>query len=377
MSVFGLISTYKETVLFYAIMIALITYSAFMSYRRDKLGRFVWRKKWFRLSFIIAVLFLGLATCGEDYASYERIFNSSIEPAYWSETRMEIGFLIFNIVCKLLFRKFWIYHIVWAIVMLSLIYSTIEKYRSIIHPGFAILAYSSIFMIQSLDLMRINIAIAIVFFAIRYLIEKKYIKYAFVIFVAFLFHKSALCMYIPLFIIVLFRFKAHYIMKSFVLIGGALVIIALRKYIFNGDFLGFQYLSVDGRLGLAVFIYPMPIILSLLWARINNRKLLNDRFVICLITIFVSSIAIHFISYYVNVFGRLMFYFTYQYMVLPYYLMNKTYGDGSVELKKYSLDRKLWMFMYVLYFIFRAIMMCEFLETDGLEHYTNILGFMV
>lgn len=377
MAVFEIIATYKNTVMFYAMMIAIISSTAFLSYRRDRLGRYVWRKHWFRISFVIAVLFLGLASCGADYTSYERIFNSSIDPSYWSETRMEIGFLVFNIICKLIFQEYWIYHIIWAIVMLSLIYSTISKYRRIINPGFSILAYSCIFMIQSLDLMRINLAIAIVFFGIRYLIEKKYLKYIVTIFVAFLFHKSALCMYIPLFVILLFKNRTRYITKSIVLIGGSLIIIAIRDFLFNGKFLGYQYLSVDGSIGLAAFVYPAPIILTLLFVRNRNRKLLYDGFANSLITIFISSIAIHFISYFVNVFGRLMFYFTYQYMVLPYYLVSETFENGTIGTKKYNLYRKLWMVMFVFYFIFRAIMMCEFLETDGLEHYTNILGFMV
>lgn len=370
---------YSDTIFFYFIIICTASISATLSYRY-KNGKYYYNKLWLIISFGILLCFLGFASVGTDYFQYSNIFDKSLQVSYWKTTRIEKGFLLFNSIIRIFTSNFEVFHFLWALVILLLIYSTIIKFRRIISPGWAILAYSSVFMFQSLDLMRMYLAIAIAFWGVRYIINKKYYAYAVVIVVASLIHKTALCLIIPFVIWRMFSKNEYYLSKTIVSFGVFIVVYFIRGFLFDGTFLGYSYKSHDsGEIGVIWIAYHLPILAIFIYYRFIKKKYINDDFVSIMFIFLCSSAVMWCLSYFIEGIGRATFYFTYPFIILPQYLINQhsrqiTLGSKMVKHKNKRLGTKFISIAFIIYYIFRAYMMIGYLESDGLQIYRSIFN---
>lgn len=371
-----LINQYSATIFVYFVVICSASIFAALSYRKNNTGNYVWRRIWFILSFITLLLFLGLANCGEDYYSYNRIFDNCFDWGNPHTLRIERGYLLFNMAVKCISSSFKFFHFIWAFVILVLIYSTIAKYKDVIRPGWTILGYTSIFMIQGLDLMRMYFAIAIIFWGIRFVIQDKKIKYLLVVIAAFFVHRSALCVLVPYAMWVMFSRKEKYTLKIILTAMMYGVIYALRNVLFSEMLFGYQYGgSTSGQIGSAQIVYAFPIMLVFLYYRIYKKEYIKDPIVSNLMIFYLSSIVFALMSYSITTMGRVLFYFTYPYMVLPGYLMSNWSGSNRYRPWHKVSMHEIIGFCFILYYFFRAYMMIAYIETDGLQVYSNILGF--
>lgn len=379
-----MINEYASTIFLYIGIICVSSLFAKRAYRFDGKG-FVENRAFFIISLGILLLFLGFADVGTDYENYRIIFLKSTDISYWASTRIEKGYLFFNLIVRIFTSDFRVFHFVWAFVMLGLVFSTIWKYRFLINPGWAVLSYTTIFMFQSLDLMRMYLAIAVAFWGVRFYIEKKYYWYIGVIFAAFLIHKSALCLIVPYVIWMFTRNKGRYFLKiaitSMLLVG----LYFMRSYIFDGNFLGYGYLArATGTLGMIWVIYHMPIAILLVPQLIKREK---DDLLEMLFVYFCISIIFWILSYFVDAIGRATYYFTYPFIILPQYLMLKSERnialkeqDAFCVRKKWTLTvnrvitrKTFWKLLFIIYYFFRAYMMLGYLVADGIESYSNII----
>ena len=377
-----IIETYKNTVIFYEVIIASAALFActlkWFPVKRE-------RNKWniltvrhgvfgFIVSFAILWFVLAFANCGTDYAAYENCFINSLNPTYWANKRIESGYVILNFIIRFFTDDFEVYHAIWAFVLLFLVYSTIFKYREYVHPGLAIFAYANIFYIQSLDLMRIYLAAALVFWGYRFLEEKKYIKYGVVIIIAMTIHTSAIVCFLPLILLIFIRHRGYIFLK----IGSMIIFLAavyvLRTSIF-GNLFGYSYLANNTvSFGAAAFVYYVPLILMFVfifrkkWAIDDGDAELTNTFFIMTL----SGFAIYLMSYIVTFAGRLSCYFMLPFVFFPSYFVNYL-----KQYKKSQLFRGLCVVLILVFMAFRGYMLFEYLKTDSTAPYTNIFGLNI
>ena len=371
-----LIISYKSTILLYFLVIVIASCFAALSYYKGSDGYYKWKWYWLFLSFLVLLFFLGFADCGADYYSYKRIFDHSFDWHYQHTDRIERGYLLINAIVKSVVDNYKVFHFIWALIMLTLVYSTIAKYRDIVKPGWSVLAYSSIFMIQSLDLMRMYLAVAIIFWGIRFFLQNKRIHYLIVILIAFFIHRSAICMLVPYVMWIMFSKGEKYFLKSVVTLIMYLAFYFSKDYLFQDAVLGYQYSgSTDGALGITQILYALPIFALILFFRYYKNDFENDNIVGGLSIFYFSSLIFSMMSYSITPMGRVLFYFTYPYILLPgYFLTNHRYAGANVPINILNIY-KLIGFLLILYYLFRAYMMISYIELDGLEIYTNVFGF--
>lgn len=373
-----LFDKYYDSIMLYLVIICMASLTAKLSYKR-KNGAIRYSRFWLIISFVILVCFLGFARVGTDYEQYRYIFINSTNMVYWQSTRIEKGYLLFNSLIRLFTSNFEVFHFLWAFVMLWLIYSTVAKYKEIFNPGWSILAYTTIFMLQSLDLMRMYFAIAIIFWGVRYIINKNFYAYLLVIVVASLFHKSSLCILIPYAIWFVMRKEGKYWLKSMCIFVMFMTIYVLRESIFDGTFLGYGYAArTTGTLGFGWIIYHLPIIFLIVYYLVKYKRKSDDFLNVMFIFLAVSS-GMWMLSYFVDAFGRITFYFTYPFVIIPSYLFNKMediiknsqvekVNKSSLAILRFSILK----FIFIIYYFFRWYMLLEYLETDNIGNYITI-----
>lgn len=150
-----------------------------------------------RLSlFIVAVgliLFAGLRDygIGTDTWNYYRIWNNARSLGDVLSSNIEIGYMLLVWLTHKLFDSYSILLIATAIIAVILYLSTIirfiENYEFGIYLFIVFGFYTAFF-----NAARQSIAVAICFWALPFLFEKRFIPYAVCIFVAMLFHKTAI-----------------------------------------------------------------------------------------------------------------------------------------------------------------------------------------
>lgn len=377
-----IIETYKNTIIFYEVIIASSALFActlkWFPVKRE-------RNKWylltvrpgvlgFLISFAILWFVLAFANCGTDYAAYKNCFVNSLNPSYWANKRIESGYVVFNAIIRFFTADFEIYHAIWAFVLLYLVYSTIFRYREYVHPGLAVFAYANIFYIQSLNLMRIYLAAALIFWGYRFLEEKKYLKYGVIIVIAMTIHTSAIICFLPLMLLIFIRHSGHLFLKIASMVVFLVAVYVLRNSIF-GNLLGYGYLANNTvSFGAAAFVYYVPLILMFAlifrkkWALdVEDAELTNTFFIMT-----ISGFAIYLMSYIVTFAGRLSCYFMLPFVFFPSYFINHL-----KQYKKSYLFRVMCIVFILVFMAFRGYMLFEYLQTDSTAPYTNIFGLQI
>lgn len=82
--------------------------------------------------------------------------------------------------------------IIYAILMYSFIYLTIKDFSHMTELSLFLYITFPMFFLNSLDILRQHLAVAIVFYSIRFVFQKNFIKYLIMIIFASLFHRSAI-----------------------------------------------------------------------------------------------------------------------------------------------------------------------------------------
>ena len=181
---------------------------------------------------IVFVGFYGLRdNIGYDYSMYAAtVYGGYADEVYASKGEI-LSATLLNIAGY--FYNEHIFFFLVAIIALSLIiYSTI-KYTNISDSvGWSMLCFLAIPIgfINSLSIQRQFLAIAILLFAIRYLLQRNFIKYFICVVIACLFHISSI-IYILLYYITSNKFKYKYFVLLFIL--GYIFIISIMNFIID------------------------------------------------------------------------------------------------------------------------------------------------
>ena len=152
---------------------------------------------WLALSFFVLWFISAFADCGADRETYGSIFsNASISDLLsgWQEP----GFILFNMFFRIFGDDPRVIYIAISTVTLFLLYRTWYKLRNEVLIGYGVLAFTTMFYVQSLSLMRIYMASAMLFAGVKFLRQGEYGKYSLVILLTSMIHYSSLLMFLPL-----------------------------------------------------------------------------------------------------------------------------------------------------------------------------------
>ncbi len=141
------------------------------------------------LIFIILFLFSALRfDVGYDYSTYYNVINYQDEGNYFRFG--SIDKLLIDIARDISFYQF--YFIITSFFTLYLISTTVKKYSDNYFLSILIFITIPIFYLMSFSIIRQFLAIAIVFYAIRFIINRNLFKFIIFVLIASLFHYSAL-----------------------------------------------------------------------------------------------------------------------------------------------------------------------------------------
>lgn len=273
----------NESVLFYLIIIFSASILASLSQiklkKNSKVNEF--ENSYYNRYFIFAS-FLCLALpvafrdyTGTDYASYVEIYNNisyfgpiSMFPRY------EIGYLVLNYLCFLIFDDYHSLFIIVALVSNILIYKGILYERSKINLGIAIFVYGFTLFFLEFVMIRNLLGIAIVFYGYRFLLEGNKNKFYIIVLIACMFHYSLAFYFL---IGVFFSERLKKIRFPVILILGA--IIAISPSIINNIINSmavinprFSYYAIDilnNEINLTLYMiaYTLPLIPFIIYFR--------------------------------------------------------------------------------------------------------------
>lgn len=324
------------------------------------------------MSFFILWFFSAFADCGADRPAYRTIFLESTVASVFDGWQ-EPGFVIFNLFFRLFGDNPQIILIAISTVTLALIYWTLYDLRGEINTGYAVLIYGTLFYVQSLSLMRMYMAAAILFWGVRYLKQEQYWKYGVVILGATMIHYSTLIIIMPVVLIYFlytrkYNFATHLLVIVSVMCGAFLILSVCAPLLSSiSVFARFQrYLEnvSFGGIGVAQLVYNLPMCLVILAAydkiRDHYRRL------------FCSYMACHFfiamLSYVVTILGRALSLFSVLYLfIIPCCIR---IINQKIERKRYRI---LFHFCVLAFFIFRFLnYIGEYAFIDAVIPYKNI-----
>ena len=325
---------------------------------------------WMILSAASIWVVLAFSTCGTDYLSYKRIFGDCLKPSYWAVARVEKGYILLNVLVRLFTEDFRVFHAVWATIFIFLVYKAFYDHRNTIHIGLAVLMFASVYCFQSMNLMRMYLSMAIIMAGSKHYLNRNYKKALTYLVIAFFFHRSSICLVLPLLFSYFFPSKKKFWFKIIATFGILMFFIVFRSLIFTNGWFAYNYdLSDSFHFGISNIVYHLPIA-CILWYAYDNRRF--DQENIRLFTILaLASFLFGSFSYIVVMAGRLFVYFSLVFCLLPAYVIEG--GEKVIEDKHYFGYPEIIKYLYIAFILFRALMMTEFFYPDGIMPYTNCL----
>lgn len=168
-------------------------------FAKDKESKFKLNKIFWSLSILTLIITMGFRSIGvgiDDYA-YNRIFNNVITHGPITEflqTTMEPGYLILNYIIGLFTKDFQAVLLITSCIPIMLYYKAIEYERKNVNLFLAVFLFGALMYLYFFGIIRLFIAASIVTYALRFVFEKKNIKYVFFVLLATSFHYSAIFM---------------------------------------------------------------------------------------------------------------------------------------------------------------------------------------
>ena len=292
---------------------------------------------------------------GNDTFEYMRIFETikNSDNIFLMTDRYEIGYLLLNKIVSFVFSNSVSILFVTSIIIYIGFSIFIMKYSE--NPGFSIILFILMgYFAQSLNLIRFQIACVILLWAFDKILNKKIISFLLLVFIAFLFHKTA--------IIFLLALPLRYMklnLKNLSIIGFVTIIIYfLFDLVFNflvnlfnyyNNYSGTSYF--DGDVRLASILYLLITISILLFAYFirNNNSIYfeKSKFEDYMILLLYVGACILLLSFKFNLLDRVSDYFRiYSIILIPNLIKYVTSKDRRMI---YSLSI---IVLFVIYFSF-------------------------
>lgn len=211
---------------------------------------------------------------GTDYAMYEYMyFNQNAQ----NVEKVEIGYKILMQLSYQLFDKnSYLFFTLCSALTIIPIYIVIKRYSN--KPGESLFYFTALgFYVLSFNLVRQSIAIAICFFALRYMFNRKIFKYIVTILIASLFHMTALIM-IPMYWIANLQFNKKQLLSI-------LVIFSFSGILFNPIFNYFTSIIPQYRMyssygdafaGIGTYIVDGIYMILIIFIIFNKNRMINE-----------------------------------------------------------------------------------------------------
>lgn len=265
---------YRLTGLFYYITISFAVLFALLS-QITYSG--IINKVFFWSSFGILFFVLGFRdVSGIDDATYREIFenvNRNGVIATFLFSTMEPGYLVLNYLVGSLTDNYYIFQILCTFIPLFLFYKGFEKYRNYISIPWAVLLLISTLYFQMLavSLVRLFIAVGIIFYFLDTLWTCKTRKYIFIVFLAASIHYSALIM--GMFVILTFHEKILFRYWKKLILGAVLFLpfIFMGVSRFAASSMGDRYLRYTEVSGFSLSLGALDTLPFLLFSLFYKR----------------------------------------------------------------------------------------------------------
>ena len=173
----------------------------------------------------ILIFFIIVSTrdgIGTDYHQYQELFSFAkpiyeVNVEYFTNNyhNIEYGYLLFESLIKTFTNNFHIFIFIYNIVLFSFLYSAVKRYP---FKNLQLLLFFSLFHIYYISGHRQAMAMVILFYNLRYLINRNFIKFLFFMGLAYIFHRSSLT-YIIVYIILYFDIKRRALLTLIFLMG--------------------------------------------------------------------------------------------------------------------------------------------------------------
>lgn len=336
----------------------LVSFLYSISGSRARIAKFLWM-----VAIVVPVCLLASlrGTVGTDTLNYLSMYHGWLkhvniiqytrEVLSGTPNLIEPGFVLLNRISPLFYDDVKTLFFLSAFVQMSFVWLGITSFEKYLNPTFSLFIYYLFLFNTSLNLMRQSIAVAIIFYAFRYIVSHQFMKYLGFVLLASLFHVSAL-IFVVLYVFSLFSQDINGIFKTifyfFVFTSPLVVYGAVQLAISSGliSALGFDSYGFNfSNFGWGFLIYTLPVILPLgvfSW-EMNNKipnRVYGYLFNICLL-----QIPFRFITYFSTYAGRLEDYVSIAQVVLVSMLIHNSEEGNKKVLTVYFV---LW---YILYHI--------------------------
>lgn len=159
---------------------------------------------------------------GTDYQAYVDIF-SNINSYDFSNSQYEVGYVILNKLTRFITNNDQMIFIVTSFIILFFISRTVCKYSS--RPEMSMFLFITLyFYYSSFNIVRQYIAIAIMFYGVRYILNRNFKRYIGCIIIALLFHTTAIYA-LPIYFLPNKRLNNKVLIKSIIISIGVLILI--------------------------------------------------------------------------------------------------------------------------------------------------------
>jgi transmembrane protein EpsG len=334
------------------VVIILCIFSVFFAWLEDT-NQY---KHGLRVSFFLIFIFLALRyNFGNDYHSYLELFQevqgyefSNLLKTDW---KVEFGWIFLCWICS----PFGFFGMIILLALFNsiLFYLLFKRYAPKGYYSLSIFLYLAtpeLFLIHS-SAMRQALSTLIFLFSLRYIYERKIIKYTLCIIVASFFHTSALIL-LPVYLLTFVRGQISKILGVAVFSLYILIFYFGQYIISNSDVLtiGYfdKYLTYSGvssvGSGIGVIYFSVLLILFLFYQRFVNEEY-GLIFKIAIISYFFIPL-----SFFIPMVGRLDMYFTpaliFGFPILYIYIKNKKYKLTFIILLVFMVGYQFFIFFY-------------------------------
>lgn len=275
--------------------------------------------------FIIVISMILIAgfryNIGTDYSMYNSMYFNQNQS---NLNKVEIGYkILMKIVAPIFGEKSYLFFILCSIITIIPIYVTIKKYSK--KPGESIFYFITLgFYTLSFNMIRQAIGMAITFFALRYLFDRKLFKYIITILLASTFHITSLIM-IPIYWISKIKFsKLANFGVMFLLLFSGIMFNVIFGYVTTKIPQYAMYAKYDNTIaGIGTYLVNIIYILLIVFAIINRQKIeQRDNRYLYIINMIIYSIFFISLSVKNTLFARLIYYwFMPIVIIIPEYIL--------------------------------------------------------
>jgi hypothetical protein len=141
------------------------------------------------LLLLLFIIIIGLrVNVGFDYDSYINIISNINDIKQYNSEILSYNLLLFANI----YKNYQIYFLITSVIIYSLIFITLYRDSSNLFISVLIFLSLPIFFISSLSIIRQYCAMAVILYGQKYIFERNIIKYLYIVFLATLFHNSAI-----------------------------------------------------------------------------------------------------------------------------------------------------------------------------------------